>query len=354
MPAESAKPISLAEARALFAGLEGLPALVLAVSGGPDSTALMWLAARWRDALKAGPKLVAVTVDHGLRQEAKREAAAVARLARKLGVAHRTLRWTGAKPATGLQKAARAARYRLLAQAARQAQAAPILTAHTLDDQAETVLIRMSRGSGITGLAAMQRASAMPYPSPERGGSIARSAIGVGSSWQVPIRFALLATLSRKRGRDRKHLLRRRHPQHAPLRQQRAQRGGLDRLVQQLNAFGTRLFAHAGAAVGGDQDRRQVTAAPAQRHDRLDAIATVEVVIDQQSIWHGRAFRNCRQRGGKIGRFDHRATPAVQQRLHAIEHRRFVVDAKRGGADELAGVDTNFVARRQLDCRGIR
>ena len=198
MPAESAKPVSLAEAKALFAGFQDVPALVLAVSGGPDSTALMLLAARWRDALKAGPKLVAVTIDHGLRKESKREAAAVARLARKLGLAHRTLRWTGAKPATGLQQAARAARYRLLAQAARQAQAAHILAAHTLDDQAETVLIRMSRGSGITGLAAMQKISPLPAlmrapsPQPNSGspefGTLERpksetSDFGVGEGW---------------------------------------------------------------------------------------------------------------------------------------------------------------------------
>ncbi len=155
-------PISTAELKSLFSDLEHLPALELAVSGGPDSTALMVLAARWRQSLKVKPALITVTVDHGLRAESRREAAAVGRLARKLGLAHSILRWTGAKPKTGLQEAARAARYRLLANAARKAKAAHILTAHTLDDQAETVLIRMSRGSGVTGLAAMMRISALP------------------------------------------------------------------------------------------------------------------------------------------------------------------------------------------------
>jgi tRNA(Ile)-lysidine synthase len=154
--------VSASEVKTLFQDLESLPALLLAVSGGPDSTALMVLAARWRDALATPPKLIAVTVDHGLRAESKAEAVAVARLARQLGMTHRTLRWTGRKPKTGLQQAARAARYRLLAQAARQARVSHILTAHTLDDQAETVLIRMTRGSGMTGLAAMARGSALP------------------------------------------------------------------------------------------------------------------------------------------------------------------------------------------------
>jgi tRNA(Ile)-lysidine synthase len=154
--------VSASEAKVLFSGLQAFPALVLAVSGGPDSTALMVLATRWRDSLKTKPKLIAVTIDHGLRKESKREAAEVARLARKLKIGHRTLRWNGRKPATGVQEAARAARYRLLGDAARKAGATHILTAHTRDDQAETVLIRMARGSGLTGLGAMARMSRLP------------------------------------------------------------------------------------------------------------------------------------------------------------------------------------------------
>jgi tRNA(Ile)-lysidine synthase len=150
-------PISAQQAKELFAAWKAAPAIVLAVSGGPDSLALMWLAARWRRALTRGPRLIAITVDHGLRPEAAREAREVRRLARTLDLPHRTLRWTGTKPKTGVPAAARAARYRLLAQAARASGATHILTAHTRDDQAETLLMRMLRGSGIAGLAAMAR-----------------------------------------------------------------------------------------------------------------------------------------------------------------------------------------------------
>jgi tRNA(Ile)-lysidine synthase len=152
-------PISAQDAKRLFADWKAAPAIVLAVSGGPDSIALMWLAARWRGTLARGPRLIAVTVDHGLRAEAAAEARDVKRLARTLDLPHRTMRWTGEKPKTGLPAAARTARYRLLAQAARASGATHILTAHTRDDQAETLLMRLLRGSGIGGLAAMARES---------------------------------------------------------------------------------------------------------------------------------------------------------------------------------------------------
>jgi tRNA(Ile)-lysidine synthase len=159
MPDDDHSAISAQDAKRLFADWKAVPAIVLAVSGGPDSLALMWLAVRWRRALARGPRLFAVTVDHGLRAESAAEARDVKRLARSLELPHRTMRWTGAKPKTGVPAAARAARYRLLAQAARANGATHVFTAHTRDDQAETLLMRMLRGSGIAGLAAMARQS---------------------------------------------------------------------------------------------------------------------------------------------------------------------------------------------------
>jgi tRNA(Ile)-lysidine synthase len=159
MPEDDKSPISVQQAKSLFADWKHANGLVLAVSGGPDSVALMWLAARWRKALSRGPHLLAVTVDHGLRPESAREARDVKRLARALDVPHRTMRWTGEKPKSGVPAAARTARYRLLAGAARQSGASHIFTAHTRDDQAETLLMRLVRGSGISGLAAMARES---------------------------------------------------------------------------------------------------------------------------------------------------------------------------------------------------
>lgn len=159
MSEDDNSPISARDAKGLFADWRDAPALILAVSGGPDSMALMWLMARWRRAMSRGPELIAVTIDHGLRPEAAREARDVKRLARALEISHRTLRWHGEKPKTGVPEAAREARYRLLAQAARSAGASHIVTAHTRDDQAETILMRLLRGSGIAGLAAMKRES---------------------------------------------------------------------------------------------------------------------------------------------------------------------------------------------------
>ena len=142
-----------ADVDAILDPLAGAPALLLAVSGGPDSTALLLMAAGWARR-RGGPRLEAATVDHGFRPEAADEARAVGALCERLGVPHAALPWRGEKPATRLQERAREARYALLASRAREI-GAEIVTAHHLDDQAETVLFRLFRGSGIAGLAGM-------------------------------------------------------------------------------------------------------------------------------------------------------------------------------------------------------
>jgi tRNA(Ile)-lysidine synthase len=132
---------------------EPQPLLAVAVSGGADSLALTLLADEWARARRG--RIVALTVNHGLRAEARAEARSVARWMKRRGIAHRTLAWRGAKPVTGLQAAARAARYRLLGEACRDAGALHLLLGHTRDDQAETVLLRLAASSGPHGLAAM-------------------------------------------------------------------------------------------------------------------------------------------------------------------------------------------------------
>lgn len=152
-------PIADHELASLFFELKDFRRALIAVSGGPDSTALLMLLQRWVSKRRSAPDLVAATVDHRLRRESKREAEAVTKFARKLDVPHHVLPWTGKKPATGLQEAARAARYRILIGLARRLGADAVVTAHTLDDQAETLLMRLARGSGLAGLGGIRPVS---------------------------------------------------------------------------------------------------------------------------------------------------------------------------------------------------
>ena len=151
------RPLEADEARSLLRPIEPYRHVLLAVSGGADSLALMLLAAHWAtEQAHQGPQLSVATVNHGLRPEAAQEAASVSMMAKELGLSHTVLRWTGEKPSTGLQEAAREARYRLLKAHAETIGADAIVLAHHADDQAETVLMRLSAGSGLSGLAGME------------------------------------------------------------------------------------------------------------------------------------------------------------------------------------------------------
>jgi tRNA(Ile)-lysidine synthase len=141
---------------ALMAPLEPFgtpPRLAVGVSGGPDSLALALLAHDWATA--RGGAVTALTVDHALRPESADEARRVAAWMAAAGLPHETLTWHGPRPAHGLQAAARAARLALLEEWCRRHGVLDLLLAHHADDQAETVLQRLGKGSGPDGLAAM-------------------------------------------------------------------------------------------------------------------------------------------------------------------------------------------------------
>jgi len=134
----------------------GLTRLGVAVSGGGDSVALLVLASEL-----PGVKIEAVTVDHGLRTGSRAEAVQVAALCGQLGVTHQRLDWQRDAAAGGnLQQAARRARYALIGAWAQARGLQAVLLGHTLDDQAETLLMRLARGSGVDGLAGMSEAVA--------------------------------------------------------------------------------------------------------------------------------------------------------------------------------------------------
>jgi tRNA(Ile)-lysidine synthase len=126
----------------LFAALRDERQIAVAVSGGSDSMALLRLAEQWS---QHRIKISVLTVDHGLRPEAAAEAVKVAEWCALLNLEHHTLRWEGPKPKTGLQAKARTARYDLLSTWCKAKGVAYLLTGHTMDDQAETVLMRQQR-----------------------------------------------------------------------------------------------------------------------------------------------------------------------------------------------------------------
>jgi tRNA(Ile)-lysidine synthase len=136
-----------------FAPFESHPLLAVAVSGGRDSLSLALLAQEWAAARGGG--IIALIVDHRLRAESAMEAAATRALLATHGITVEILPWSGEKPASGIQQAARTARYGLLFEACRRRSILHLLVAHHADDQAETIAMRAARASGADGLAGM-------------------------------------------------------------------------------------------------------------------------------------------------------------------------------------------------------
>jgi tRNA(Ile)-lysidine synthase len=158
-----AVPLEAEEFAGLMAPLapfEPDPRIAVAVSGGADSLALVVLLHDWASA--RGGTVSALTVDHGLRPESAAEAGFVARTLAPLGLQHRILRWRDAKPGSNVQAVARRARYDLLLRWGAARGLLHLALGHHLDDQGETLLLRLGRGSGLEGLAAMAPVVELP------------------------------------------------------------------------------------------------------------------------------------------------------------------------------------------------
>lgn len=151
--------------------------LAVAVSGGGDSLALMHLLADWAKARRREAPIV-LTVDHALRKASAKAAKQVAAWAKTAGLPVHVLKWRGVKPKSGIEAAAREARYRLMGGWLRKHGISSLYVGHTLDDQAETFLLRLARGSGLDGLCAM--GAETPWPVQGFAGlSVVRPLLGV-------------------------------------------------------------------------------------------------------------------------------------------------------------------------------
>ncbi|EJM99355.1 tRNA lysidine(34) synthetase TilS [Phyllobacterium sp. YR531] len=161
LPTSAEKSIDL---NGIFSAIDfdGVQSIVVAVSGGSDSLALLYLLLEYRASRNSFPEILAVTIDHGLRRESRDEADYVGELCRQANINHRILQWQGEKPGTAVSAKAREARYKLLCDAARSVGAGMIFSGHTLDDQAETFIMRSARsksGGSERGQAGMAPAS---------------------------------------------------------------------------------------------------------------------------------------------------------------------------------------------------
>lgn len=131
--------------------------IAIAVSGGADSLALVLMTKEELGVF--GYEIVALTVNHGLRPSAAQEAEYVANIMKQHGIEHHILTWQGTKPVTNVEDTARKARYLLLTEWCHQHNIGVLLTAHHQNDQAETFLIRLARGSGLDGLCCIREIS---------------------------------------------------------------------------------------------------------------------------------------------------------------------------------------------------
>ena len=314
-------------ARALGARVGEGATLLVACSGGPDSTAA--LAAAARAAAAAGGAAVAAHFDHGVRpaSEADADRACVEAVAERLGVpvlAGAARRGEGGAAAS--EAASREARYRWLAEAAREAGAAACATGHTLDDQAETVLLRLVRGSGLAGAAAMSADAPWPVAdapggAPPGGAGAPRllrpllgvrraeaaaylEALGLARAGLTPRDDPTNASLAHARNRVRLRVLpelRALNPRAAEALARFAARARRDGAA--LDAWAAREAASLLRAEGGaaSLDRRALAALPEAVALRVVRLAAEAAGVGMDAEQAERALALARRSGARLG-----------------------------------------------------
>jgi tRNA(Ile)-lysidine synthase len=308
---------------------ETAPHLAVAVSGGADSMALCLLARAW--AVRRGGRVTALTVDHALRPESAEEACRVAAWLRPLGIAHVALRRRGPAPASRLQERARDVRYALMSEWCREAGVFHLLLGHHRGDQAETVLMRLMRGSGSAGLAGMAPIVEMPW------GRLLRPLLDVAPA---DLRQFLVA-----RGQ--------RWIEDPSNRDPRFERGRLRRLLPELRAGGA-IAARLGDVAQRAADRRDLLgeAVDALHAGACSLAPSGYATVDLPALRAAPAAVGSalvRRLVTMIGGLAHPAPPAGAARVW----REIVIDATRAGAT-FGRCRMDVVGDRLLICREQR
>lgn len=323
---ESSESLGAAEFDALMdvAGVPPGVAIAAAVSGGGDSMALALLANDW--CRRHGGTLTALTVDHGLRAGSDAEALMVGGWLETAGIGHRVLTWNGDKPATGIQAAARTARYRLLTDWARCAGAAHILVAHNLEDQAETLLMRAAQGAGMYGLAGMapvSRRSGVAIHRPLLGVSGARLRLTLSQNGQRWVEDPSNSNPAFQRTHMRRLV--------AALGQTSAPATRLAALAGHFRAARTRLDGLAGALIAGGVVGHAAGYCELQTHNfgRAPAIIASHALRQLLGEIGGRDYP---AGGGKLARGLARLLDSVDDRAFTLAGCRIIKAGRGPGA----------------------
>jgi tRNA(Ile)-lysidine synthase len=302
--------------------------VIVAVSGGADSTALLLALQELLSTKKVRLNLVVAHLDHGLRPGSRKDAHWVAELSEQLGFPFVSKRVNLARSkAENLEQAARKARYEFLLGTAQKQQAACVLTAHTLDDQAETILLRLLRGSAAEGLSGMPAVRSL---APGSNILLVRPLLGWAhrEATENYCRSRGIQFLTDEMNDDETFSRVRVRKQLLPL-----MRSFNNRIVEALSRTGDLLNEDAAALAG---EASQLLANAAQNNETGEPSLSVSVLLQKPAAIRRRALREWISQGrGNLNRLE---------MVHLIAVENLLNDGRGGRVIELPG---GMIVRRR-------